>query len=88
MVVARFYVRQVVKHAGPNGYAAPAPVIEVVLNPVSGSKGEGNKSWASATPSGEVKMTIGNPDAAAWFEERLGEDIAITFEDRPEGETA
>lgn len=90
MVVARFYVRQVTRHSGPAmvGYATPAPNVEVVLNPVSGSKGDANKDWASATPSGEIKMFIGNPDAATWFNDRLGQDIAITFEDRPADETA
>lgn len=86
-VQARFYVREVTKYAYSSGYAAPAPVVMVKLNPVSGSKGEINKSWASATPSGEITMTIGNPAAAAWFEDRLGKDVAITFADRPEDET-
>ncbi len=80
-VNARFYVRQITKHAG-QGWAAPAPIVTVELSPVSGNKAEQNKQWASATPSGEVKMTIGNPAAAEWFESRLGKDIAITFEDR------
>lgn len=90
-VTARFYVRQITRHAGfagnqQPGYAAPAPQVEVTLNPVSDAKGEQNKSWASATPSGEIKMTIGNPEAAAWFDSMLGKDVAITFEERDDSE--
>ncbi len=88
-VQARFYVREVTRFASAamTGWAAPAPTIIVKLSPVSGSKGEANKSWASATPSGDITMTIGNPDAAKWFDDRLGQDIAITFADRPDDET-
>lgn len=87
-VVARFYVRMIEKNAAQrmDGWAQPAPIITVHLNPVSGSRGEQNKAWAAATPTGNVTMTIGNPDAAAWFEEMLGQDIAITFEARPADE--
>ena len=85
---ARFYVRRIIKDAVGSGYAQPAPMAQVILNVVSGSKGEANKVWASSTPQGEITLTIGNPVAAAWFEERLGKDIAITFEDRPEDELA
>ncbi|MCA0217933.1 MAG: hypothetical protein LCH43_11335 [Actinobacteria bacterium] len=56
------------------------------MSPVSGAKGAQNVAWASATPSGEIKLTVGNPDAAAWFDSMLGRDIAITFEERPEDE--
>lgn len=87
-VSARFYVRSVEKYAAQaqKGWAPPAPVINVKLSPVSGGRGEQNKAWASATPSGEVTLTIGNAGAAAWFEERLGKDVAITFEDRDPAE--
>jgi hypothetical protein len=87
MINARFYVREITQFANGNGYADPAPRITVKLSPVSGSRGEQNKTWASATPSGEISMTIGNPAAAAWFAERLGQDIAVTFGDRPVSET-
>jgi len=80
-VQARFYVNAITKRPmGAPGYARPAPLVEVDLIPAT--RGEENKQWASATPSGQIKMTIGNPEAAAWFEAMLGEDIAITFEAR------
>lgn len=85
-VSARFYVREVTRHANyvgrDDGWANPAPLVTVALYPVSGAKGEQNKEWASATPNGEIKMTIGNPAAAAWFDSMLGKDVAITFEER------
>ena len=80
-VVARFYVAQITKVAG-GGYAPPAPRGTVTLRAVA--RGEENKAWASATPSGTVEMTIINSPAFVWFEERVGKDVAITFEDAPE----
>ena len=74
-VQARFYVAQITRHAFNIGSAA------ITLNPVS--RGPENKTWAASTPAGKVELTISNEVAAAWFEERLGKDIAITFEDRP-----
>lgn len=93
-VTARFYVREVkrfaasVSQAHAGGWAEPAPRIEVVMSPVSGAKGKANETWASATPSGEVKLTVGNPAAAAWFDSMLGKDVAITFEERDPEELA
>lgn len=78
-VTARFFVREVTRFAHGGGWATPAPQVKVVMSPVSGAKGEENKAWASATPSGEVTMVIGNPEAAAWFDSMLGKDVAITF---------
>lgn len=84
-VQARFYVRQLVKNAYTSKqyastYAAPIPAGEIQLSPVSGR--EKNAEWASATPSGEIKLTTHGP-AFEWFEARLGEEIAITFADPP-----
>ena len=77
-VQARFYVRDITRHA-----YNPAQV-EVVLAAVS--RGSENKTWATATPSGTLTMHVSNPSAADWFNERLGKDVAITFEDRPADE--
>lgn len=73
-VQARFYVSEVTR------YAYNPENLNVVLRAVG--RGEENKTWASATPMGEMKLTIGNAAAAKWFEERLGKDVALTFEDR------
>lgn len=75
-VVARMYVAQTTRFAYNPGN------LNVKLQAVS--RGEENKTWATATPSGSVEMNIANPKAAEWFAARLGKDIAITFEDAPE----
>lgn len=74
-VAARFYVSTITRHAHQPGHVA------VILNVVS--RGPENKTWASATPIGRVELTIGNEAAAKWFVDRLGQDVACTFEDRP-----
>lgn len=77
-VRAKFYVQQVTKQATGGNWAPPAPAGSVVLQPVL--RGEENKEWASATPSGRIEMTI-RGEALPWFEERLGKDVAILFDD-------
>lgn len=71
-VKARMYVSKIEK------FAYNPDHLTVQLTAVS--RGEENKSWAAATPSGSVTLTINNPKAAAWFEERLAKDVVITFE--------
>lgn len=81
-VTARFYVAEVAKYPTQNnGWADPAPRGKVVLRPAM--RGEENKAWASATPSGEITMTM-HGDALPWFEDRLGADLHITFDDVPQ----
>lgn len=46
----------------------------VYLSPVTG-----DPLYGKATPSGSIEMTIANPDAAAKFEEHLGEAIFVDF---------
>ena len=86
-VRAKFYVRTLSKNAYlskqyADTYAKPIPAGEIVMAPVSGR--DKNAEWASATPSGEIKLTTHGP-AFEWFEARLGEEIDITFAD-PEPE--
>jgi len=89
-VAARFYVQELTQfaYAKRGGYASPAPINRVVLQPVTGGKNPANETWASATPSGRIELTIGNPEAAAFFQQAMDEgfDIAITFEKRPDDE--
>ncbi|UQS95154.1 hypothetical protein Pam4_11 [Pseudanabaena phage Pam4] len=85
---ARFYVATLTLHATGTsrpGYADPAPIAEVVLRPVT--RGEANTMWASSTPAGEFRMTI-RGTAVPWFQDRLGQEVAITLDDRPAHETA
>lgn len=69
-VEARFYVSLIEKSAYAHNN-------KVTLTAVS--RGDQNRQWASATPSGTVTMTINNESAAAWFEALLGKDVAVTF---------
>lgn len=86
-IAARFYVSRVSRfpafNGTTNGWASPAPQIEVEMSVVTGGRAPENASWASATPSGRITMTVGNPEAAAWFDSMLGRDIAVTFDARP-----
>lgn len=70
-VNARFYVSQITRRSYNPDH------VEVELQ--AAGRGEENKSWAAATPAGSIKMTINNPPAAAFFGERLGKDIHVTF---------
>lgn len=76
-VIARFFV------SGYQRRAYDPSATEVTLHAVS--RGEHNKTWAQATPSGEIKMTIKNESAAAWFTDRLGAEIEVTFALVPPG---
>jgi len=73
-VVARFYVARIEKSAYTPGMP---PQRSVTLQ--AATRGEENKSWAQATPAGQITMSINNGDAGQWFEDNLGKDIAITF---------
>lgn len=90
-IQARFYIRAIEKYSTglvgrDGGWAKPAPHSKVTLSVVSGNRAPENAEWSSATPQGEIVMTIGNPQAAEWFEAMLGEDIAVTFDKRPASE--
>lgn len=73
-VIARFYVAKVEKHAYTPGMT---PQRAVTLQ--AATRGEENKSWAQATPSGQITMHINNGAAGQWFEEMLGRDVAVSF---------
>lgn len=77
-VKARFYVNQIIK--------TPNPYIGVTLMPVVRAHGlpgaEGNVDWAKYTPSGKIEMNVSTESkAAAWFEDHLGKDVSITFDE-------
>jgi len=50
--------------------------VEVMLQPVYAEDGP-NKSWSTATPSGQVQMTITNPEAFKQFE--IGKCYYVDF---------
>jgi hypothetical protein len=78
-VQARFYVSGYER----NAYNADATTVK--LQAVT--RGEHNKNWASATPNGQITMTINNAGAAEWFVGQLGKEIAVTFEPAPAEES-
>lgn len=69
-VQAKFFVREITR------YAHSRDQVKVSLSPVT--RGEGNKEWASATPSGEIVMQISNPDASGQFD--VGDEWTVTFD--------
>jgi len=77
-VAARFYVSAITKRAANTGG------IQLELLPVT--RDRSNNDWSEYTPSGKIEMYISQGDAVKWFEDRLGKDIAITFEDRDSSE--
>ncbi len=54
----------------------------VTLAPVYGKDGSANASWAKATPSGRIELTISNPKAQGHFVP--GRDYFVDFFDAPE----
>jgi hypothetical protein len=75
-VEARFYISGYTRSAYDPG--ATTVKMSVV------SRGEHNKNWAAATPSGQIEMTVKNESAAAWFVNRLGAEVAVTFAEVPD----
>lgn len=76
-VTARFYVERIERHAYNPSHAT--------VHLQAAGRGEQNKAWSQATPSGTVTMQVNNPAAADWFAARLGQDLAVTFEALDEG---
>jgi hypothetical protein len=87
-VRAQFWVQKVTKQAASGGEFTRtvelAPVVRSTGQP--GYNPEGNIDWSKYTPSGRVELTITKDGAGEWFEERIGKDVAITFDDVAPGE--
>ena len=71
-VLARFYVSEVTRRSYDPQAAS------VTLQAVA--RGPENKEWASATPTGQITLTIKNSPAAEFFIARLGKDVTVRFE--------
>lgn len=73
-VTARFYVASICRYAYDPGQAT------IDLSPAL--KTEANRAWNKATPSGNIKLQVNNPDATTWFQDRFDakEDVHITFD--------
>jgi hypothetical protein len=72
-VAARFKIDRVTR-----------PNAEGVYVQLSAAIDGGNEDWAKYTPAGQITMSVNGP-ASAWFEERLGQVLALTFDDAPTG---
>jgi hypothetical protein len=50
-------------HPGPNGEQPKVTSMQVTLQPVfGGGDDDANKQWSKWTPSGELRLTITNPE--------------------------
>lgn len=74
-IEARFYVSEIVFTAY-NGDGGGKVKLTAV------SRGDGNRSWAKATPGGTVELSISNADAIKQFRQWQldGKDVALTFD--------
>ena len=45
-------------------------------------------AWSKYTPSGEINLTCLNDRATAWFRERIGKDVTLSFDDPTEADLA
>lgn len=81
-VEARFWVQKVEKVV--SGSAAPGQTaqlsVKVTLAPVI-RKTEDNIQWSRYTASGTIELWLTQQAAIDWYEQRLGQDVAITFDD-------
>ena len=79
-ISARFFVSEITRQPGA---AVNGRTGVVKLRPAYANGA--NKEWAVATPSGEMWMTVNNPEAFAEFEAAMdaGDDLHITFERHP-----
>lgn len=72
-ITARFYVASVLRQSYNPEHA------QIVLTPAYADGA--NKAWAEATPSGKIELTVNNPSAAQWFEDRMRakDDLHLEF---------
>lgn len=75
-VRAIFYVEEIsMKPAGNDdtGHVGVAKLRAAAKGPY--------QKWSQYTPYGSLEIGTLNPSALAWFQERLGSDVAISFDD-------
>jgi hypothetical protein len=75
MVRAMFYVNHVGQSASGLGI--------VKLNATT--KGD-YAEWSKYTPQGNIEIGSLNEKATAWFHERLGKDVSVSFDDPTESD--
>jgi hypothetical protein len=82
-VRAIFYVDELSMRPGRDADDEGRPIGDVKLR--AAAKGP-YRRWAKWTPSGELTLGTVNADAFEWFRQRLGTDVAISFEDPTEAD--
>lgn len=70
-IAARFYIAKVTREAYS---ASTTPYGSVELR--ASTRGDKNKAWASATPSGSMTMQI-HSEAMTTFNDHIGQDVDI-----------
>lgn len=66
--------------------ASKSEMTEGALVSMTAAIDEDNSDWAKYTPAGQITMSVNGP-ASSWFEERLGQVVAITFDETPKENT-
>ena len=87
-VQAKFYVAEVTRF-GYGGAENTQMGRKVKLQATSRKDESSIKFW-QATPSGQIDMHLSaeaGAGAGLWFEDRLGKNVLLTFEDFPENES-
>lgn len=80
-VRARFWVQKIGKQAVSQGNINRTVELAPVVR-ASGLPGaDENIDWSKYTPSGSILLVVSAEGAGQWFEDRLGQDVAITFDD-------
>lgn len=80
-VKARFWVQKIGKQAVSAGNTMRTVELAPVIRAHGLPGAEGNVDWSKYTPSGKIELVISADAAGQWFEDRLGQDVAITFDD-------
>ena len=70
-IAARFYIAKVAREAYGTG---TTPYGSVTLR--ASTRGDKNKAWAAATPSGEFTMQV-HSEAMTVFNDHIGQDVDI-----------
>ncbi len=84
---ARFYCSSIERRCVSGG----EEIAIVKLSPVTrnvaknGDYASDNIDWSKYTPSGSMEFTVTQPEAIAYWSERLGKDQSIVFSDPAEG---
>lgn len=80
---ARFYVAGFDKQVVSGGALQATVKLTAVRR-----KTEDNVEWAQYTPGGQITLTVNQMAGGAFevFEGLLGKDVAVTFEEIPDGE--